>query len=324
MNKLYRGLAGHEFLPGEPESTVEKPWIAAVEAFAIGGGCQILLVMDYVLAEAGSYFNLPARKEGIIPGAANLRLPRIVGERLARQGILFDRQFPADGPEGRLLCDQVVPVGEMDGRSTGRGDADRIRRGERGRQPQGAPGGAGAARPVPHVHGDLRARAGVLPVQPGPDREPGGQLERSAAWIVATDVAGTLQETVAGRHAKVGRLTMLVEAPIPRAATDGARQPLLPRSPLIGRECERAAIADILLRDDVGLLTLTRPGGVGKTRLARQVAADVHDRFTDGVLVVELAAIDSTGRFVPRTSSCQPSPGRSDSARPPVGQSSLC
>jgi thioesterase DpgC len=114
VNKLYRGLSGPEFLPDEPETTEEKPWIAAVEAFAIGGGCQILLVMDHVLAEAGAFFNLPARKEGIIPGAANLRLPRFVGDRLARQGILFDRQFPADSPEGRLLCDQVVPPGAMD------------------------------------------------------------------------------------------------------------------------------------------------------------------------------------------------------------------
>jgi thioesterase DpgC len=113
LNKFYRGLTGPEFWPGEPEANQEKPWIAAVEAFAIGGGCQILLVMDHVLAESGSYFNLPARKEGIIPGCANLRLTRVVGERLARQGILFDRQFPADSPEGRLLCDEVVPAGEM-------------------------------------------------------------------------------------------------------------------------------------------------------------------------------------------------------------------
>jgi thioesterase DpgC len=115
VNKMYRGLTGPDFLPDEPEATVEKPWIAAVEAFAIGGGCQILLVMDHVLAEQGAYFNLPARKEGIIPGAANLRLPRFVGDRLARQGILFERQFPVDSPEGRLLCDRVVPAGEMDG-----------------------------------------------------------------------------------------------------------------------------------------------------------------------------------------------------------------
>jgi (3,5-dihydroxyphenyl)acetyl-CoA 1,2-dioxygenase len=114
VNKLYRGLTGPEFVPGEPETTLEKPWVAGVEAFAIGGGCQLLLVMDHTLAEAGSFFNLPARKEGIIPGAANLRLPRFVGDRLARQGILFDRQFHAESPEGQLLCDGVVPTGAMD------------------------------------------------------------------------------------------------------------------------------------------------------------------------------------------------------------------
>ena len=60
--------------------------------------------MDRVIAEAGSYFNLPARKEGIIPGCANLRLPRFVGERLARQAIFFNRTFHgghAGGPADR-------------------------------------------------------------------------------------------------------------------------------------------------------------------------------------------------------------------------------
>jgi thioesterase DpgC len=115
VNKLYRGLSYPEFLPDQVELTqAEKPWIAAVEAFAIGGGCQLLLVMDYVLAERSSFFSLPARKEGIIPGASNMRLWRFVGDRLARQAILFDRQFAADTPEGRLICDQVVADGQMD------------------------------------------------------------------------------------------------------------------------------------------------------------------------------------------------------------------
>jgi thioesterase DpgC len=114
VNKLYRGLAEPEQRPLEIEATHEKPWLAAVESFAIGGGCQLLLVMDRVLAETGSVFSLPARKEGIIPGLANMRLPRLVGDRLARQAILFDRQFPADSPEGALLCDEVVAAGQMD------------------------------------------------------------------------------------------------------------------------------------------------------------------------------------------------------------------
>jgi thioesterase DpgC len=114
VNKFYRGLTGPEFLPDEPESTLEKPWISAVEAFAIGGGCQILLTMDRVLAEKDAFFNLPARKEGIIPGAANLRLTRAIGDRLARDGILYERRFPADSPEGALLCHELVEPGEMD------------------------------------------------------------------------------------------------------------------------------------------------------------------------------------------------------------------
>ena len=113
-NKMYRGLARETFVDGGLEDNVEKPFIAVVESFAIGGACQWLLIMDRVIAEAGSYFNLPARKEGIIPGSANLRLPRFVGDRLTRQDIFFNRDFPADSPEGLLLADEVVPASEIE------------------------------------------------------------------------------------------------------------------------------------------------------------------------------------------------------------------
>jgi thioesterase DpgC len=71
--------------------------------------------MDRVLAESGAYCSLPARKERILPGCPNLRLGRWVGDRLARQAVLFDRAFPVDSVEGRLLCDVDVPASEMDG-----------------------------------------------------------------------------------------------------------------------------------------------------------------------------------------------------------------
>jgi thioesterase DpgC len=114
VNKLYRGLTLTPHEPGRPESTQEKTWIGALEGFAIGGGCQLLLVLDYVIAEQGSYFNLPARKEGIIPGAAPLRLPRFVGQRAAQQGILFDKTFAVDTLEARTLVNEVVDMAGME------------------------------------------------------------------------------------------------------------------------------------------------------------------------------------------------------------------
>ena len=120
VNKMHRGLAAADaqgrmmVRPDEPEQTLEKPWLAVVDTFAIGGGCQLLLVMDYVIAESGSYFNLPARKEGIIPGCANLRLPRFMGERMARQAIMFDKTFYVDSPDGATLVNEVFPRERMD------------------------------------------------------------------------------------------------------------------------------------------------------------------------------------------------------------------
>jgi (3,5-dihydroxyphenyl)acetyl-CoA 1,2-dioxygenase len=114
-HKILRGNARRDVSPDDLSgSTTEKPWIAVVEAFAIGGGCQHLLVADYVLAEAGAYLTLPARKEGIIPGMANLRLPRFVGDRLARQAIMYGRRIDCDTPDGALICDEIAPAGRVD------------------------------------------------------------------------------------------------------------------------------------------------------------------------------------------------------------------
>jgi thioesterase DpgC len=114
VNKMLRGLATTARSPDETVGgTHEKPWVAQLEVFAIGGGCQYLLVMDYVVAGSDAYMTLPARKEGIIPGAANMRFPRFVGPRIARQAIMMGKRLDCDSAEGRMVCDLVVPPGEV-------------------------------------------------------------------------------------------------------------------------------------------------------------------------------------------------------------------
>ncbi len=150
--------------------TIEKPWIAGVDTFAIGGGCQILLVCDFIVAAADAYLTLPARKEGIIPGFANLRLPRFVGDRIARQAIQYERRIDCDSPEGRLICDEIVaPDADRRRDGGGRRPFPRLRPGRRARQPPRAAHRPGAVRSDAPLRRLLCEGAGRLPFQPAVD-----------------------------------------------------------------------------------------------------------------------------------------------------------
>lgn len=89
-------------------------------------------------------------------------------------------------------------------------------------------------------------------------------------------------------------------AQVPRESGSG-RLSLLPvqLTSFVGREQEVATASQLLLRDDVRLLTLTGPGGVGKTRLALEVAAQVQEQFRAGVCFVSLGSITEADLVIP-------------------------
>jgi thioesterase DpgC len=111
LSKIYRGLR----VTGDWRTNVlEKPWIAAVDTFAIGGGMQLVVLFDHVIAEHGAFVSLPAAQEGIVPGAGNLRLNRLIGGRAARQVILSGRTLYVDEPVAAGVIDEVVDRARMD------------------------------------------------------------------------------------------------------------------------------------------------------------------------------------------------------------------
>jgi thioesterase DpgC len=118
INKITRGLILEESNEGQGwrvcRKVIEKPWIAAVDSFAIGGGAQLLLVFDRVIGASDSYFSLPAAQEGIVPGFANQRLGRLLGSRKARQVVLHGRKIWAHEQDAELLFDEVVDTSELD------------------------------------------------------------------------------------------------------------------------------------------------------------------------------------------------------------------
>lgn len=121
VHKLYRGVLRTESEPasaqsGWPEADrdVEKPWIGVIESFAIGGSLQILLALDWVIGEEGAIMRLPAAVEGLVPGVSNMRVARFVGERGARRLLFGNKTIRVSDPEGQLLCDECVPLGQVE------------------------------------------------------------------------------------------------------------------------------------------------------------------------------------------------------------------
>lgn len=93
---------------------IAKPSIALVDGAALGGGCELVAACDIVIASDRSRFGQPEIKLGVFPPVASLLLPRVIGEKRAREMILTGEII--DSVEaGRLgLCNHVVPGGHLE------------------------------------------------------------------------------------------------------------------------------------------------------------------------------------------------------------------
>ena len=94
--------------------SIRKPIIAAVSGFALGGGCEVAMMCDIIIAADNARFGQPEIKLGIIPGAGGTqRLPRAIGKAKAMDLALTGRMMDAQEAERAGLVSRVVPLDKL-------------------------------------------------------------------------------------------------------------------------------------------------------------------------------------------------------------------
>jgi cyclohexa-1,5-dienecarbonyl-CoA hydratase len=95
---------------------IAKPAIAVVDAAALGGGCELVAACDIVIASDRARFGQPEIKLGVFPPVAAILLPRIIGEKRARELILTGEIIDATEASRLGLCNHVVPSAHLEGK----------------------------------------------------------------------------------------------------------------------------------------------------------------------------------------------------------------
>ncbi len=94
--------------------SVRKPVIGAVSGFALGGGCELAMMCDFIIAADNAKFGQPEIKLGVIPGAGGTqRLPRAVGKSKTMDMVLTGRMMDATEAERAGLVSRVVPLDKL-------------------------------------------------------------------------------------------------------------------------------------------------------------------------------------------------------------------
>ncbi len=115
-DKTFSEVYAENFITAHWEalSKARKPVIAAVSGHAVGGGCELALMADIIIASETARFSLPETKIGVIPGAGGTqRLTKIVGKAVAMDMILTGRVLPAEEAKTMGLVSRVVPAGQQ-------------------------------------------------------------------------------------------------------------------------------------------------------------------------------------------------------------------